>query len=226
MKIAILGTGIVGQTFAQKLTSLGHGVMMGTRNVDETKARQGPNSNFSQWLSDNPGVQLGTFADAVGFGEIVLNVLNGGGVKDALNTVNKSDFDGKIIIDISNPLDFSKGFPPTLSEGLNNSNSLGEEIQKMLPNAKVVKTLNTMNCYIMVDPSTVNGGHHTNFICGNDNDAKEQVKGLLQSFGWNMDNIIDLGDISNARGTEGILPLWTRIYGATQTGAFNFHIVK
>ena len=226
MKIAILGTGIVGQTFAHKLTSLGHRVMMGTRNVSDTKARQTANSNFSKWLENNPEVQLGTFGEAADFGEIVFNVLNGGGVREALDSCNKSDFDGKIIIDISNPLDFSKGFPPTLSEGLNNTNSLGEELQKMLPNAKVVKTHNTMNCYIMVDPSSVNGGRHTNFICGNDNDAKEQVNGLLQSFGWDMENIIDLGDISNSRGTEGILPLWTRIYGATQTGAFNFHIVK
>ncbi len=226
MKVAVLGTGMVGQTFAQKLASQGHQVMMGTRNVKDTKDRQTSNNNFGEWLQKNPDVNLGTFADAVSFGEIVFNVLNGGGVKDAINACNKSDFDEKIIIDISNPLDFSKGFPPTLSEGLNNSNSLGEEIQTTLPNAKVVKTLNTMNCNIMVDPSSVNGGKHTNFICGNNAEAKEQVKSILNSFGWDNENILDLGDISNARGTEGIVPLWARIYNATQTATFNFQIMK
>lgn len=230
MKVAILGTGNVGQTFAEKFISLGHQVMMGTRDVADTKARKATDNYgslpFGEWHSKNPQVQLNTFAETVAFGEIIVNVLQGGITISTINSCNSVDFDGKIIIDIANPLDFSKGFPPSLIEGLQNTNSLGEEIQKILPNAKVVKTLNTMYSGIMVNPAMVNNGNHTNYISGNDVVAKEKVKDILKTFGWNEANILDLGDITNARGTEAVLLIWTRIYGATQTGAFNFNIVK
>lgn len=226
MKIAILGTGTVGQTFSEKFISLGHEVMMGTRNVSDTMNRTKGSLPFGEWHSKNENILLGTFAEAVACGELILNALQGGVTIAALNSCNKSDFDNKIIIDIANPLDFSKGFPPSLIEGLNNTNSLGEEIQKTLPNAKVVKTLNTMNCLIMVNPAMVNDGNHLNYICGNDAVAKEKVKVILNSFGWKNENVLDLGDIANARGTESTLLIWTRIYGATQTGNFNFAIVK
>jgi predicted dinucleotide-binding enzyme len=133
---------------------------------------------------------------------------------------------GKIIIDVSNPLDFSKGMPPSLIPSLSNTNSLGEEIQKLFPQAKVVKTLNTMWCGLMVNPNMIGGGNHTNFICGNDADAKTKVKSLLNEFGWKNENILDLGDITNARGTEAVLPIWLRVWSATQNGAFNFKIVS
>jgi 8-hydroxy-5-deazaflavin:NADPH oxidoreductase len=228
MKVAILGTGNVGQTFAEKFISLGYQVMMGTRNVESTLARKDNNGNsvFREWHSKNEAVQLGTFSDTVKFGEIILNALQGAATISTLEACNASDFDDKIIIDIANPLDFSRGFPPALIEGLNNTNSLGEEVQKILPKAKVVKTLNTMYSGIMINPGMVNNGSHTNYICGNDADAKAKVIEILKSFGWNADNILDLGDITNARGTESTLLIWTRIYGATQTGAFNLSIVK
>jgi 8-hydroxy-5-deazaflavin:NADPH oxidoreductase len=227
MKIAILGTGNVGQTFASKFVELGHEVMLGTRNVEATLARKATDNYgslpFGEWHSQNEKVQLGTFAETVAFGEIVLNALQGAITISTLKSVNASSFDGKIIIDISNPLDFSKGFPPTLSEGLNNDNSLGEEIQKTLPNAKVVKTLNTMYAGLMINPRAL-GEDSTVFVSGNDTDAKATVKEILASFGWKDSEILDLGDITTARGTESLLPVWLRIFGATQNGFFNFKV--
>ncbi len=230
MKITILGTGNVGQTFATKFIELGHEVMMGTRNVADTMARKATDNYgslpFGEWHSSNEKVQLGTFAEAVAYGEVVLNALQGAASIAAINTAITADFDGKILLDISNPLDFSKGFPPTLLEGLNNSNSLGEEIQKTLPNAKVVKVLNTMFSGIMVNPAMIGNGDHNAFIAGNDTDAKTKVKEILASFGWIPSNILDLGDITKARGVEMYLPLWLSIYGATNNGAFNIKIVS
>ena len=230
MNIAILGTGSVGQALAEKLISVGHIVIMGTRNVEDTMARK-PSGNqdgpsFSDWVLKNHNIVLKTFKEAVYEGELIINALGGGVTLATLQSCEQEDFDHKIIMDISNPLDFSKGFPPTLLSGLNNTYSLGEAIQKELPNAKVVKTLNTMWSGLMVNPKMIADGHHQNFICGNDNDAKAKVIDILTSFGWERDYILDLGDITNARGTEAILLLWIRIYGATQSGAFNFKIVK
>jgi 8-hydroxy-5-deazaflavin:NADPH oxidoreductase len=222
MKIAILGTGNVGQTFAEKFIVLGHEVMIGTRNVADTTARE----KYAEWQANNINVHLGTFNEAIAFGEIVLNVLKGDATLDVFASIDKAALGSKIIVDISNPLDFSKGFPPSLTEGLNNTNSLGEALQKEVPNAKVVKTLNTMWCGLMVNPAMIGGGNHQNFICGNNADAKATVIKLLNEFGWKNENILDLGDITNARGTEAVLPIWVRIYGATQNGAFNFAIVK
>ena len=129
-------------------------------------------------------------------------------------------------MDIANPLDFSKGMPPSLIPALSNTNSLGEEIQKSFPSAIVVKTLNTMWCGLMVNPVMINNGDHTNFICGNDAEGKQKVKALLSEFGWKNENILDLGDISSARGTEAVLPIWLRIWNATQNGAFNVKVVS
>jgi 8-hydroxy-5-deazaflavin:NADPH oxidoreductase len=230
MKIAILGTGNVGQTFAAKFIALGHEVMMGTRNVADTLARKATDNYgslpFGEWHSSNAKVQLGTFAETVAFGEIVLNALQGAATLTAINTASAADFDGKILLDISNPLDFSKGFPPSLIPELQNTNSLAEEIQKTLPNAKVVKTLNTMWSGLMVNPAMIGNGDHNVFIAGNDADAKTKVKEILASFGWIAANILDLGDITKARGLEMYLPLWLSIYGATNNGAFNIKIVS
>jgi hypothetical protein len=116
--------------------------------------------------------------------------------------------------------------PPGLLPHLSNTNSLGEEIQRKLPRARVVKTLNTMWNGIMTNPSIVGNGDHVNYICGNDEAAKTEVKALLNEFGWKNEAIVDLGDITGARATEATLPIWLRIYGAKQTGAFNFKIVQ
>lgn len=217
MKIAVLGTGNVGDTIGSKLVELGHSVMMGSRTSSNEKGKA-----FVAKHSDK--ASLGSFADAAAFGEIIFNCTAGSGSLEALKLAGENNLNGKIIIDIANPLDFSKGMPPTLS--IVNGNSLAEEIQKTFPAANVVKALNTMWCGLMVNPAMINGGDHSTFISGNDADAKEKVKGILKSFGWADKNILDLGDITTARGTEMYLPLWLRIYGATNNGGFNIKIVS
>lgn len=227
-KIALLGTGTVGQTFATRLTAMGYDVMIGTRNLQEKLAapgKDGAKNSFAQWLEKNSNIKAGTFEEAAAFGEMILNVSNGANTITVLNLAKAKNLEGKILIDISNPLDFSKGMPPGLIPELSNFNSLAEEIQKTFPNAKVVKTLNTMWCGIMVDPSIIKGDH-INYICGNDEAAKTEVKTFLNTLGWKDQNILDLGDITSARGTEAVLPVWLRIYGAKKMGAFNFNIVS
>jgi len=217
MNIAVLGTGTVGDTIGSKLVDLGHTVMMGSRTTTNEKAQK--------FVAKHNGkAKAGTFADASAFGEIIFNCTSGGGSMEALKSVGDNNLNGKIIVDISNPLDFSKGMPPTLS--VVNTTSLSEEIQRTFPAAKVVKTLNTMWCGLMVNPALINGGDHNVFMSGNDADAKQEVKEILKSFGWMENNILDLGDITSARGPEMYLPIWLRIYGATNNGAFNIKIVK
>lgn len=217
MKIAVLGTGIVGNTISSKLIALGHTVMMGSRTANNEKANA-----FVAQHGEN--ASAGSFADAAAFGEIIFNCTAGIGSIEALKMAGEQNLSNKIIVDLANPLDFSKGAPPSLAYV--NTNSLGEEIQKTFPQAKVVKTLNTMWCGVMVNPAMINGGDHHSFLCGNDINAKEKVKEILQSFGWLENNIIDLGDITKARGTEMYLPLWISMYGITKNGAFNIKIVS
>ena len=215
--IAVLGTGDVGNTIGSKLVELGYSVAMGSRTNNNDKALA-----FVAKYKDK--ARTGTFAEAASFGEIIFNCTKGLNSLDVLKMSGEQNLKNKIIVDISNPLDFSKGTPPTLS--VCNSNSLGEEIQKTFPETKVVKALNTMWCGIMVNPGLINGGEHNTFLSGNDYEAKNTVKEILKSFGWKESNILDLGDITTARGTEMYLALWIRIYGATKSGAFNISIVK
>jgi 8-hydroxy-5-deazaflavin:NADPH oxidoreductase len=216
-KIAVLGTGMVGKAIGTKLIELGHEVMMGSRTQDNEKARE--------WkLRHHELASHGTFADAAAFGEIVFNCTKGMLTLEILASAGADNLAGKILVDVTNPLDFTRGFPPTLT--VCNDNSLGEEIQKHFPETKVVKALNTMNCEIMVNPSLVNGGDHDVFICGNDSEAKATTSELLISFGWDTGHIVDLGDITNSRGTEQILPLWVRVMGTVGTPMFQFKIVK
>jgi predicted dinucleotide-binding enzyme len=217
MKIAILGTGVVGETIGSKLIEIGHLVMMGSRTSDNEKSIQFVNKHKAN-------ASKGTFTEAAAFGEIIFNCTSGMASLSALNLAGKANMKGKIIVDLSNPLDFSKGMPPALS--IVNNTSLGEEIQKAFPESKVVKTLNTIWCGLMVNPGMIKSGDHHIFVGGNDDDAKAKVKEILESFGWPKPNIIDLGDITSARGTEMYLPLWLRIYGATKNGAFNIKIVS
>ena len=215
MKIGILGTGIVGKTIGTKLVQLGHNVKMGSRTANNEKA--------SEWVkTSGANASQGTFAEAAAFGELLFNCTSGMVSLEALKIAGASNMNGKILIDISNPLDFSKGMPPTLS--VCNSDSLGEQIQRAYPQVKVVKTLNTLNCNIMVNPSLVPGSHDI-FVSGNDAGAKAKVIDILKSwFGWKT--VIDLGDITTARGTEMLLPIWIRLMGAFQTPNFNFKIVR
>ncbi|MDX6486697.1 MAG: 8-hydroxy-5-deazaflavin:NADPH oxidoreductase [Gaiellaceae bacterium] len=216
MRFGVLGTGVVGKTIASKLLELGEDVTMG--------ARDAANANAAAWVTDaGERAHAGTFADAAAFGEIVVNATAGGGSLEALAAAGAEHLDGKLLIDISNPLDFSKGFPPTLSVA--NTDSLGEQIQAAHPEARVVKTLNTVNADVMVQPGLV-PGRHAIFVCGNDAGAKAEVAQLLGRFGWPADAVVDLGDITSSRGTEMYLALWIRLYGPLGTGHFNIELRK
>ncbi len=206
---------MVGQAIASKLVELGHEVRMGSRSATNEKA--------AAW-SDPLGncASHGMFADSAAFGEIVFNCTSGVAALEALRAAGESNLAGKILIDISNALDFSKGFPPTLS--VCNDDSLGEQIQREFPSANVVKTLNTVNCQLMVNPSLVPGEHDI-FMSGNDAVAKATVRTILTEwFGWKI--VVDLGDITTARGAEQLLPMWVRLMGLFKSPQFNFHIVK
>lgn len=219
MKIGILGTGMVGQTIASSLISKGHEVMLGSRTAANEKALA--------WKNEN-GVHAhnGTFADAAAFGEIIFICLNGNVTVEALQSANPSNFQNKTVIDLTNPLDFSKGMPPSLLPQYCNTWSLGEEIQKQLPAAHVVKALNTVTANLMVDANKVNDGNHNLFICGNDANAKNKVKHLLaENFNWKPELILDLGDIKYARMTEAIIPFWVAVMQSAKTPMFNYMIV-
>jgi len=227
MKIAVLGTGMVGRALSSRLAGLGHDVVIGTRDVAATLSIAEPdrmgNMPFAQWQADHQDVRLLSFADAGAHGEVVVNATGGGVSLAALEAAGADNLAGKVLIDVANTLDFSQGRPPTLS--IVNTDSLGERIQRAFPDARVVKTLNTMNASIMVNPSRVPGDHDV-FVAGEDADAKETVKGLLREFGWKDDNIVDLGGIRSARGTEMYLPLWLSLWGVIGTSDYNIKVVR
>jgi 8-hydroxy-5-deazaflavin:NADPH oxidoreductase len=215
MKIAILGTGDVGSHLASSLVGLGHEVKMGSRTAENAKA--------TEWVrATGPKASHGTFADAASFGEIVFNCTAGVVSVEALKMAGAQNLKGKILIDVSNPLDFSRGMPPTLT--VCNTDSVGEQIQRAFPDARVVKALNTMRHDIMTNPSLV-PGHHDAFICGDDAAAKAEVTRILKEwFGWK--SVIDVGDIAGSRGLEMILPLWLRLSQVYNWAPFNFRIVR
>jgi predicted dinucleotide-binding enzyme len=227
MRIGVLGTGMVGRALAGRLAGLGHDVVVGTRDVNQTLARNEPdgmgNPPYAEWQKDNPEVRLVLFAEAGAHGELMVNATSGTGALPALEAVGAANLVGKVLVDVANPLDFSQGFPPLLSVA--NTDSLGEQIQRAFPDARVVKTLNTMNAYVMIEPTRV-PGRHSVFLAGEDGSAKESVKGLLGEFGWTEEAIFDLGGIRAARGTEMYLPLWLSLMGTLGTGDFNIQVVK
>jgi len=215
MRIGILGTGVVGKTLGSGLVKLGHDVRMGSRKSGSDKAKA--------WVKEaGAGASEGSFADAAAHGELVFNCTAGMASLDALRAAGTRNLEKKILVDVSNPLDFSKGMPPSLS--VSNTDSLGEQIQKTFPDAKVVKTLNTVTAALMVAPSILPGAH-TMFISGNDAQAKSTVTRLLkEGFGWK--EVLDLGDLTAARAQEMYLPLWLRLYMNLQTANVNVHVVR
>ena len=227
MNIAILGTGMVGQTLAGKLAESGHTVVIGTRSVSETLARTAPgpfgNPPFKAWKEQHPAIALVTYAEAAVRGEILFNATSGGASIAALKAAGEANLAGKILVDVANPLDFSKGMPPSLT--VCNTDSLAEQIQRSFPDVRVVKALNTVNALVMINPAAVGGGEHFLPICGNDPSAKSTVTELLKAnFGWKT--ILDLGDITGARATEMMLPIWIRLMGVLKTPMFNFKVVQ
>jgi predicted dinucleotide-binding enzyme len=219
--IAVLGTGMVAKAIAGKLASLGHSVKMGTRDPKATLERADKDMPIRTWLEARPNVSLATHAEAAAHGAMAWNALHGEAAIGVVKGI-ASELDGKILVDVSNPLDFSKGFPPTLT--VSNTDSLAERIQHAIPKTKVVKTLNTVNASLMIDPRSLAGGDHTLFVCGDDAGAKEEVTRMLNAFGWS--DVNDLGGVANARGTEMYLPLWVRLMGALKTASFNVKVVR
>jgi predicted dinucleotide-binding enzyme len=201
MRIAVLGTGIVGRTISGKLRELGHDVLVGSRSAGEDAV---------------------PFADAAAHGELVFNCTNGNASLEAIHAAGEENLAGKVLVDVANALDFSQGSPPLVGVA---GGSLGEQIQGAFPDTKVVKALNTVNSNVMVDPSVVPGEHEL-FISGNDAGAKAQVVDLLQSFGWPADRILDLGDVTAARGQEAYVALWVQLMGVVGSATFNIHVVK
>ncbi|WP_395659805.1 NADPH-dependent F420 reductase [Nocardioides sp.] len=225
MDIAVLGTGSVGRTIAGRLAELGHAVVVGTRDPETTLARTEPdqmgNPSFASWRGERPGVGLATFAEAAAGADLVVNASSGTATLDVLALAGADNLAGKVLVDIANPLDFSAGFPPTLS--VKDTDSLGEQVQRTYPDTKVVKTLNTLTASLMVDPRSL-GASSTVFVSGEDAGAKATVVGLLEAFGH--DDVIDLGGIETARGTEMLLPIWLRLMGALGTAQFNVKVVR
>jgi predicted dinucleotide-binding enzyme len=220
MKVAVLGTGVVGESIASALVNQDNFVMMGSRTANNEKAMA--------WVKKaGSRASAGSFNEAAGFADIIFICLNGEHVLDVVKTLNEDAVRNKIIVDITNPLDFTKGMPPGILEGLGNTTSLGEEVQKLLPNSYVIKTLNTVNYKLMVDARLINDGDHNLFVCGNNPDAKNKVMHLLvDNFYWRADKVIDLGGIEIARCVEAIVPFWVAVYQKLGTPLFNFKIVK
>jgi predicted dinucleotide-binding enzyme len=226
-KVGVLGTGIVGRTLAAKIAGLGHEVVVGTRDPEALMARTEPDARglepVSSWLEANHGARLATFADAAADGDVLFNATSGEAALEALGAAGAANLAGKVLIDITNPLDFSKGMPPTLL--VSNTDSMAEQIQREFPDAKVVKALNIVSAPVMVDPAAVGGGDHDMLICGNDDTSKAEVTRILKEwFGWR--SVIDLGDITAARGLEMYLPLWVRVMMSQGSVGFNIKIVR
>jgi predicted dinucleotide-binding enzyme len=221
----VLGTGVVGRTFAAKLSELGHEVSMGTRDVEAVKTRRAPADrpdqlSFAEWLEAHP-TSLAPFADVIADAEVLINAVHAANAVDVLRDGGADNRDGTILIDVANPLDFSTG---DLDLFVSVTDSFGETLQRTFPSLRVVKTLNMMNASVMVDPQSVGEGGHTVFMAGNHDAAKSEVAKLLHAFGWR--DVRDLGDIAGARGMEAYLVLWLRqmqIYG---NAAFNIKVVQ
>lgn len=216
MRVGVLGTGEVGRTLATRFLADGHTVTLGSRSAD--------NADAAAWASAHgDGADHGTFAAAADDTELLVNATPGTVSLDVLATIPADALDGVTLLDVANPLDFSQGFPPTLT--MANTTSLGEEIQRAHPQARVVKALNTLHNSVMVAPERVPGDHHL-FMCGDDQAAKELVCEVLEGWGWPRDRVLDLGDITNARATEMLLPLWVRLHSALGTPDFNLAVVR
>lgn len=224
MQIAVLGTGVVGRTLAEAFAARGHDVVVGTRDVAATLARSDPDgragSTYGEWAESHPEIALVSLSDAGRHGEVMVNATRGEASLSALE--GAGNLDGKIVLDVSNALDSSSGFPPTFFVA--NTDSLGEQIQRTFPAARVVKALNTVTAAVMVDPALVPGEHHV-FIAGEDPEAKERVAGLLGELGWPPSSVLDLGGIRAARSTEMYVALWLSLMGHLGSPVFNVRVV-
>jgi predicted dinucleotide-binding enzyme len=227
MKVTILGSGAVGQALATRVNELGHEVCMATRDPEITRSRTEPNPfngiSFSAWHAKNPEIRLCAFPEVSPDTDLLVNATAGMYSLEALEAVGAAALSGKTLLDVANPLDFTRGFPPSLT--VCNTDSLGEQIQRRYPDSHVVKALNTLNFNVMVTPELVPGEHQV-FLCGNDAGAKRQVSGLLQEMGWPAHRILDLGGIESSRGTEMLMPMTFSLMGALGSPIMNYHIER
>jgi predicted dinucleotide-binding enzyme len=215
MKICVLGTGSVGRTVAPALAALGHEVVVGTRDPDATRSRE-------DWAPPVADLLLQGFATVADGADLVINATNGTGSLSALGEVGAEHLAGKVVLDLANPLDFSAGFPPTLT--VKDTDSLAEQIQRAFPEARVVKALNTVNASVMVDPSRVGDGGTTMFAASDDAEARAVVVGLLEQIGWR--DVVEFDELSAARAMEMWLPMWVRLMGRLGTADFNIALVR
>jgi 8-hydroxy-5-deazaflavin:NADPH oxidoreductase len=224
MNIAIFGTGSVGQALATGLSAVGHSITIGTRNVAQSLAKIEPGAMGTQpvsvLLQAQPSIQLKTFAEAKQNADMIILAVSGAFAVETLEAAGALPA-GTIVLDVTNPLDFSKGFPPSLFT--NSDESLAERIQARFPQIHLVKTLNTMSNAIMINPDMLQDPG-TCFICGNDEPAKTVVKTVLNSLGWSEQTILDLGDLTGARGMEMTLPLWIRVFQTRGNANFNWKV--
>jgi predicted dinucleotide-binding enzyme len=223
MKIGIIGTGVVAQTVGAKLVELGHDVVLGTRDPKKLDDKKMFATSLREWLEAvGNRARIVTFREAAAHGELLVNATGGQVSLEALTRAEAGSVGSKTLVDISNDLDFSKGMPPRALAS--QDNCLAEKIQTTFPNLRVVKTLNTVGAPVMVNPKAVGGGDHTVFVSGNDKQAKAEVTALLKSFGWS--DVLDLGDVSSARGPEMYMAMWLRLWGATGTWMVNIKVVR
>ena len=222
MKIGILGSGVVAQTLGAKLIELGHDVVLGTRDPAKLDEKKNMCGTLREWLAANAKGKVVTFRDAAAHGDLLINATHGQASVDALKLAGADKVGPKVLIDTANELDFSKGMPPGALAS--QTNCLGERIQAAFPNLKVVKSLNTIGAPVMVAPQALAGGEHTVFVAGNDVAAKAAVAEVLKSFGWK--DVLDLGDISAARGPEMYLAMWIRLWGAVGSAMVNVKVVR
>jgi len=197
-RVGVLGSGDVGKRLAAGFRSRGHEVMIGSRDPAKPELRE--------WLSgDGTGVEAGTFEQAAAHGELLVLAVLGNAAEEAIAAAGPENFHGKIVIDTTNPLDFSKGFPPGLS--ISGKDSLGERVQRALPQAKVVKAFNTIGNPYFLDPH-FKEGEPTMLIAGDDAEAKHTVRDALADFGWS--DVVDIGGIEGSRELEAICIAWVK----------------
>lgn len=210
MKAGIIGSGEVGQRLGDGLIELGHRVMIGSRDPQKLAGWAGKHGEAAS---------AGSFSDAATYGELLVIATSWAGTKSAVEMAGPKNFAGKTVIDVTNPLDFSS-MPPKLAVGC--TDSAGETVQRMLPDAKVVKAFNIVGNSLMVHPEFP-GGRPTMFICGNDDGAKKAVNGIVTAFGWEC---IDIGGIEGSRLLEPLAMLWITYYFRTNTGNHAFKLLR
>jgi predicted dinucleotide-binding enzyme len=219
MRIAVLGTGMVGRVLAEGFAGLGHDVSVGTRDPAASLARRDA-GGFGGWAEAHPAVSVGAFADAARGADLVVNALSGDASLEGVLAASIGP--GTVLLDVANPIDANSGMPPDLFVA--NTDSLAEQLQRTFPGLRVVKSLNTMTAPLMVAPQELADGGASTFVCGDDPDAKALVTGLLTDLGHR--DVIDIGDLAGARGTEALLLLWLRLWNALGTPMFGFRIVR